>query len=78
MVDVYGEGDSLYAAFEFKNKMMRIRRQVRIEMGVTQQSYQAINSDPNHCAILISHSGESRNVIRVAKALKKAGWCPLS
>lgn len=71
MVDVYGEGDSLYAAFEFKNKMMRIRRQVRIEMGVTQQSYQAINSDPNHCAILISHSGESRNVIRWAKALKK-------
>ena len=31
VVDVYGEGDSLYAAFEFKNKMMRIRRQVRIE-----------------------------------------------
>lgn len=71
VVDVYGEGDSLYAAFEFKNKMMRIRRQVRIEMGGTQQSYQAINSDPSHCAILISHSGESRNVIRVAKALKK-------
>ena len=40
-------------------------------MGVTQQSYQAINSDSSRRAILISHSEESRNVIRMAKAPKK-------
>ncbi len=70
-IDVYGEGDSLYAAFEFKNKMLRIGRTVCIEMGVTQQSYQALGSDPSHCAVLISYSGENKNVIKVADILHK-------
>lgn len=51
--------------------MMRIRRRVWIEMGVTQQSYQTINSDSSRRVIFISHSEESRNVIRVARAPKK-------
>lgn len=71
MIDIYGEGDSLYAAFEFKNKMLWIRKHVRIEMGVTQQSYQALDSDERHCAVLISYSGENKNVIRIAKILHK-------
>lgn len=70
-VDIYGEGDSLFASYEFKNKMMRIRKKVRIELGYAEQVYQAINSSPDSCAIIISHSGENRRVVKIAKILKR-------
>lgn len=32
-IDIYGECDSLLAAYEFRSKMLRIRKNVRIEQG---------------------------------------------
>lgn len=70
-IDIYGEGDSLFASYEFKNKMMRIRKKVRIEAGYAEQVYQAINSTKDNCAIIISHSGENGRVVKVANILKR-------
>lgn len=69
--NVFGEGDSLSAANEFKNKMLRIKKYVHIEMGYAEQMYQAVNSDRTQAAVVISHSGENENMIHIVKALVK-------
>lgn len=69
-IDIYGEGSSLSSAYEFRNKMLRLGRPVRIEEGHTAQQYQALNSDANNYAIIISHSGENSDTNEIAKILE--------
>jgi len=70
-IDIYAEGDSLLGTFEFRSKMQRIRKNVRIEQGFVEKQFMAVNSDKDNCAIIISHSGANENMLRVAKILKK-------
>lgn len=69
-IDIFGEGSSLSSAYEFRNKMLRLGRNVHIEEGHTAQEYQALNCDEHHCAILISHSGENKDTVAIAQLLK--------
>lgn len=72
-IDIYGDGSSLLSASEFRLKMLRLGKAVHMEENFSNQCYQAANADPRHTAILISHSGESLNVTKIIKILKKRG-----
>lgn len=42
---------------------------MRLEAGYSEQINQAVNSKQNHVAILISHSGENEQTLRIARIL---------
>ncbi|PJI06936.1 MULTISPECIES: MurR/RpiR family transcriptional regulator [Clostridium] len=71
IINVYGISNSLLMAYDFKYKMLRINRRVEIEGLSGEQTVVASNSSPNDCAILISYSGESKEVLGIAKILKQ-------
>ena len=51
--------------------MLRINRHVEIMNLPGEQVVVAANSTPDHCAIIISYSGESSEVLEVARILKE-------
>ncbi|OIJ21270.1 transcriptional regulator, RpiR family protein [Anaerobacillus alkalidiazotrophicus] len=69
-INVYGISNSLLMAYDFKHKMLRINRHVEIMSLQDEQIFVASNSSPNHCAILISYSGESDEVLKIAEILR--------
>lgn len=71
IIDVYGIGSSQNIAMDFKDRMIRIGKDVRLELSNSNQYYQAMNSDKNHFAIVISHSGMTKDVIELARILKQ-------
>lgn len=71
IIDIYGVSGPLRMATDFQYKMFRIGKDVRIMPMVNEQLFQAAQSTPNHCAILVSYSGETEEVIQAAKILKK-------
>lgn len=71
VIDIYGMGGSQTIAMDFKDRMIRIGRDVRLESEEANRYYQAMNSDKTHFAIVISHSGMTKNMIEVARILKE-------
>ena len=57
-IDIYGTGNSLLAAMSFQHKMMRIQRNVNLKMLAGEQ-------------VFISYSGETNELIKIAKILKE-------
>lgn len=70
IINVYGIGNSLLMAYDFKHKMLRINKHVEIMNFPGEQIIVASNSSPANCAILISYSGESKEVLKIAEILK--------
>lgn len=70
VINVYGVSNSLLMAYDFKHKMLRINKHVEIMSLPGEQFIVASNSTPANCAILISYSGESKEVIKIAEILK--------
>lgn len=70
-IDLYGHGNSLLSAQYFAHNMMRIGKQVNYRTMSGEQVFLARNSNSNHVAIIISYSGETDEIIRIAKTLKK-------
>ncbi len=70
IINIYGISNSLLMAFDFKHKMLRINRHVELMNVPEEQIFVANNSTPKHTAILISYSGESDEVIKIAKVLR--------
>lgn len=70
IINVYGVSNSLLMAYDFKHKMLRINKHVEIMNLPGEQLIVASNSSPANCAILISYSGESKEVLKIAKILK--------
>jgi len=73
MINVYGISSNLLIAHDFKHKMLRINRHVEIMSVPGEQIVLASNSSPTNCAILISYSGESIELLKIAEILKKKG-----
>lgn len=71
IIDIYGQGSSRASANEFKEKMMRLGKTVCMEAGFTEQIHQAINSDSTHYAIVISHSGNNLETLKIINILKR-------
>lgn len=71
VIDIYGVSGPLRIASDFQYKMFRIGKDVRIAPMVNEQLFQAAQADKSHCAILVSYSGETEEVIKAAQILKK-------
>lgn len=69
-INIYAISNTLQITHDFKHKMLRINKDVEIMSVPEEQIMVALNSTPNQCAILISYSGESSEVINIAKILK--------
>lgn len=70
IIDIYGVSGPLRIASDFQYKMFRIGKNVQIAPMINEQLFQAAQSNSDHCAILISYSGETNEVIDAAKLLK--------
>ena len=51
--------------------MLRIQKKVSLENTFGNQMYTIFSSSPHDCAIIISYSGETNSLLRIAKQLKE-------
>lgn len=72
-IDVYGAGSNVNLLHDFAYKMGSIHRQVRISLDQQQQMLSAVTKGGNHCAILVSYSGETHSTLQCASLLQKSG-----
>lgn len=72
-IDVYGYGGNVKLLYDFAYKMGSIHKKVIINIDHQEQLLSAVKKYQNHCAILISYSGETKNTLQYAKLLKKNG-----
>lgn len=70
-IDIYGSGNSLLAALSFQHKMMRIQRNVNLKILHGEQVFMSYNSSQDRLAMIISYSGETNELIQIAKTLKE-------
>lgn len=70
-IDIYGSGNSLLAAMSFQHKMMRIQRNINLKVLHGEQIFMSYNSHENRLAMIISYSGETNELIQIAKTLKE-------
>ena len=71
VIDIYGVSGPLRMASDFQYKMFRIGKDVQIAPMVNEQLFQAARCQKDHCAILVSYSGETEEVIKAAQILKR-------
>ena len=69
-IDLYGIGESAIVAYDASIKFIRINKNVFFSMAETAQRLQAINSNDEHVAIVISYTGETDAPLEIAKILK--------
>lgn len=69
IIDIYGLGINLQFAFDFKFKLSRINRIVDIQNYHQQQLLTAARSTPEHCALVLSYTGETKEVMEVMEVL---------
>lgn len=69
-IDLYGSGNSLYAALAFQHKMTRIDKPVNLRITEGEQAFFAHSSKSDHLAIVISYSGETPSILQCAKIIK--------
>ena len=70
-IDVYGVLDNVLLAKHFKALMMYIDKDVQVIDQVTGQKRSACLANKNHCAIIISYSGQTREMVEVAEIYHK-------
>lgn len=69
-IDIYGSGNSLLAALSFQHKMTRIQRNVNLKIIHGEQAFMSYNSTPDRIAMIISYSGETNELIKIAQVLR--------
>ena len=70
-IDVYGVLDNILLAKHFQTLMMDIGKDVQVIDQVTGQKRSACLADESHCAIIISYSGQTREMVEVAEIYHK-------
>lgn len=73
VIDIYGRGSSNSVGMDFRYKLFRLGYNVQIFEGLDLQAIQAYNSDTSHCAIIISSTGETPEIVNFAKILNRKG-----
>lgn len=71
ILDFYGMGASNTIAFDAAYKFMRIGKNVSCFSVSDRQYVQAVNSSNDHFALLISYSGETKEMVKIARALRE-------
>lgn len=70
-IKIFGSSGNLMVAKDFMLKMQRLNCPVEMSDVIGETLYQAYNTGPDTCAILISYTGENSAIINIAKMLKK-------
>ncbi|WP_050635914.1 MurR/RpiR family transcriptional regulator [Candidatus Stoquefichus sp. SB1] len=70
-IDLYGVSDKVLLAQQFAQQMFFVHKNAHICLLPGDAKVQATMSNERHCAILISYSGETDFVLRVARILKE-------
>lgn len=70
-IDLYAVTNNVQLALNFQDKMQTIGRYVNVSIISQTQRYMALASDKDHVAIIISYSGKTPEMIKVAQILKK-------
>ena len=73
IVDFHGVGASSPVAIDAQYKFMRIGKNVITYQLYDRQYVQAVNSDASHVGIIISYSGETKEMLKIAGILQKNG-----
>lgn len=69
-IDFYGYGTSLISAFNFEFHMNRLNKNVQVRKSLDSLSNVALRSDSHHLAIIISYSGDTTSLHKIANILK--------
>lgn len=77
-IDIYGIGASNTISFDIAYKFMRIGKNVCCLSLADRQKIQAINSSKNHFAIFVSYSGETKEILNIAKIVQQNGVSSVS
>lgn len=77
-LDLYGIGASNVIAYDAGYKFMRIGKNIACLSLADRQRIQAINSDKKHFAIIISYSGETKEILEIAEILRTNGVSSVS
>lgn len=70
-IDVYGVLDNILLEKHFQTLMMDIGKDVQVIDQVTGQKRSACLADETHCAIIISYSGQTEEMLEVAEIYYK-------
>ena len=70
-IDVYGVLDNILLAKHFQTLMMDIGKDVQVIDQVTGQKRSACLADETHCAIIISYSGQTEEMLEVSEIYHK-------
>lgn len=70
-IDLYGVSDKVLHAQQFTQQMLFIHKNAHICSLPSDAKVLAAMSNSKHCAILISYSGETDFILRIARILKK-------
>lgn len=68
---IFGSGNSLLAGLSFQHKMMRIGRLVELKILTGEQVFMSYAVKSDDIAIIVSYSGETQDIVNVAKLLKR-------
>lgn len=68
---IFGSGNSILAGLDFQHKMMRIGKLVELKLVPGEQVFLSYAAKEDDIAIIISYSGETADIIDIAKILKK-------
>lgn len=72
-IDFYGMGSSGLTALDAGNKFTRINKIAIAHADAHHQVLTALTLKPGDVAVLISHSGETYDILRIAQEIKKTG-----
>ncbi|WP_201290706.1 MurR/RpiR family transcriptional regulator [Erysipelothrix aquatica] len=73
VIDLYGTGASNVVATDAAYKFMRIGKISQCYQLYDRQVVQALNSNQNHTAIIFSFSGETKEMLEIARTLQENG-----
>lgn len=68
-VGLFAAGDNYIAALSFHNRMMKINKNIIISTLPYEDRQLALTFGPNDCAIVMSYSGENKDMILLTKIL---------
>lgn len=71
VIDIYGPGSNQYLAYNFMMPLKRIKKQVNIPFSHQEFIANALSSDATHAALVITYTGEMKEVIEYCKLLRQ-------
>lgn len=72
-INLFGLSDNLLAAQQFQTKLLRIGKMSQVAAAVFEGSYLSRTCSIDSCAIVLSYTGETSELLKDAKCLKKRG-----